>query len=116
MLQQEPNPYAPPHAMAEPVSFQTGLRILAWCSLLLPYAVLPLFMLLPYCASGIVGFILFIPAVPMSASVTIGSICAEVFQLVPTRHSFWLMGFYMVTILYEYVTLFDTIYPTFSWK
>lgn len=116
MLQEEPNPYAPPETPAEPSGSRVGLRLLAWSSLLLPYAVLPLFMLLPYATGGILGLILFFPIVPMTLSVTIGVACAEGFGLIPSRYSYWLLGLYMVTIMYEYATLFDTIYPDFSWN
>lgn len=116
MSEAEPNPYAPPQTTAEPISSLSVLRILAWCSLLLPYAVLPLLMLLPHWVTGTIGFILFIPVVPMTIAVTIGGACAECFKLVPTRFSMLLSVIYMVTIVFEYITLFEMIYPNFSWK
>lgn len=114
MIQEEPNPYAPPETPAELSNSRVGLRLLAWSSLLLPYALLPLFMLLPYAAGGIIGFILFMAVVPMA--VTVGVVCAEGFELIPFPYSYWLIGFYMVTIMFEYATLFDTFYPNFSWR
>ncbi|PQO25202.1 hypothetical protein C5Y96_25180 [Blastopirellula marina] len=116
MSEAEPNPYAPPQPAAKPVSSLSALRILAWCSLLLPYAMLPLLMMLPQFVGGILGFILFIPMVPMTIAVTIGRACALGFKLIPPRYIEWLSVFYVVTIIVEYMTLFEVIYPNFSWK
>lgn len=121
MTDAEPNPYAPPETPAEQANSGASLRTLAWCSLLLPYAILPLLMLLPQWLPsgswwGLLGFILVLPYVSIGISAGIGGVCAEVFELIPNRHSVWLAGFYLVTLFFEYATLFDTISPNFSWK
>lgn len=117
MAEAEPNPYAPPKTSWEHSQTGSRWRVAAWLTLLIPYAALPLLMFLPHAVpGGLLGFILFIPVVPMTIAVMSGMICAEFLKLVPTRYSFLLMGFYMVTILFEYITLFDMIYPNFSWK
>lgn len=121
MLQEEPNPYAPPQAPAELASSLAVSRGLAWCTLLLPFAVLPIMMMIPTWLPsgpwwGLIGFVLFLPFVAMGLSASIGLACAEIFQLFPERYRFLLLGFYVVTLIYEYATLFDMIYPNFSWK
>ena len=90
---------------------------MAWLTLLVPYLALPLLMLLPYAVPwGLLAFIFFVPVVPMTIATLPGLLCAELFELIPSRYSFLLLAFYMVTILLEYITLFDMIYPNFSWK
>ncbi len=113
----ETNPFAPPETLAEhSLPWRSG-RIAAWLTLLIPYLALPLLMLLPHAIrGGLLGFILFFPVVPMTIAMAPGLLCSELLKLIPSRYSFLLVGFYVVTIMLEYITLFDMIYPNFSWK
>lgn len=74
-------------------------------------------MMLPHLAPvGLLKFILFIPIVPLFCSAMIGIVISEVCKLLPHPYVFGLIAFYCVTLMFEYITLFDMIFPNFSWK
>lgn len=115
------SPFAPPQSAAGRIGLRVASRSIGLVSLLIPYVVLPLLVKLADLvpagpAWSSVQIVLVLPAIPITASLILGVILAKHFNMFLFRYLEWLVGFYVVTLLVEYVTIFDWVYPNFSWR